>query len=196
MLKAKNILKSFRHIRKTKNDEAFKWDIHISNSRSLWERARIEASGTRVLIATSMGCYDHAVLTESLLGVALTLRGAKVDFLLCDEVLPCCQMTKITNVDENLIIDEFQIGNNYPNPFNPNTRIEFKIPEKGYVQANIFDLLGRKVSTLLNKNMQRGIHVLNWNGTNSEGNILPSGIYLLRVEYNNKSLIRKMTFIK
>ena len=51
-----------------------------------------------------MGCYEHALLNESLLAVALTLRGAKIDFLLCDELLPCCQMTKITNVDENSLL--------------------------------------------------------------------------------------------
>jgi hypothetical protein len=64
-----------------------------------WQKAKKRAlRGQRVLIATSMGCYEHARVVESLLAAALTVRGARVEFLLCDEFLPCCQMTKIFNV--------------------------------------------------------------------------------------------------
>ncbi len=74
---------------------------HVLEKESLaWENAKKRAqTGQRVLIATSMGCYEHGILVEGALAVALTLRGASVSFLLCDQRLPCCQMIKIHNVD-------------------------------------------------------------------------------------------------
>lgn len=64
-----------------------------------WNEAIRNAAGARVLIATSMACYNHARVVERSLAVALTLRNAQVNFLLCDRVLPVCQMTKIQNSD-------------------------------------------------------------------------------------------------
>lgn len=60
-----------------------------------WKKARGTARGKRILIATSMANYNHASVLERSLAVALTLRGARVEFLLCDSVLPACQMTKL-----------------------------------------------------------------------------------------------------
>ena len=82
------------------SDPGFGWESAIDADRAFWEQARAASGAPRILIATSMGCYEHALLTESLIAAALTLRGASVDFLLCDELLPCCQMTKVTGVDE------------------------------------------------------------------------------------------------
>ena len=84
----------------------FKWDHHLAHDQAQWNKAKQNAVAPRILMATSMACYEHALLTESLLAVALTLRGAKVDFLLCNELLPCCQMTKVTNVVEDAFLDQ------------------------------------------------------------------------------------------
>lgn len=74
-----------------------------------WEDAKRNArNGKRVLVATSMGCYEHGTLLESVLAVALTLRGACVTLLLCDQRLPCCQMIKIHNVKpEDLLAQDY-----------------------------------------------------------------------------------------
>ena len=53
-----------------------------------------------------MGCYEHAVILEGTIGKALQIRGAEVDFLLCDQALPCCQMTKIYNVTPELLLSQ------------------------------------------------------------------------------------------
>jgi hypothetical protein len=79
----------------------------VDKESGLWARARQQASvGPRILIATSMGCYNHAIMLESVLAVALTLRGAHVDILLCDQLLPCCQMTKVYNVSPDALITQ------------------------------------------------------------------------------------------
>jgi hypothetical protein len=76
-----------------------KWNKILSINNHSWSSYLKNAkNGDRILIATSMGCYEHATITESALAVALTLRGACIDVLLCDKILPCCQMTKIGNI--------------------------------------------------------------------------------------------------
>lgn len=70
------------------------------------EKLKTPANAKRVLVATSMGCYEHAVILESTLAKALQLRGADVDFLLCDQALPCCQMTKIYNAKPELLLSQ------------------------------------------------------------------------------------------
>jgi len=75
---------------------------HIQKSKQLWDGALASSERKpKVLVATSMGCYQHAVVFEGVLAAALVLRGAEVDFLLCDSALPCCQMTKMANVSSS-----------------------------------------------------------------------------------------------
>ncbi|WP_218819326.1 capsular biosynthesis protein [Humidesulfovibrio mexicanus] len=70
----------------------------------LWAKALRTASGPRYLIATSMSNYNHACVVERSLAVALTLRGARVEFLLCDAALPCCQMTKLHGCEPEALL--------------------------------------------------------------------------------------------
>lgn len=75
-----------------------KWATLARNQSDYWKAARNAAqTGPGVLMATSIGSFLHGSIVESALAVALTLRGAKVDVLLCDGVLPGCQFIKITN---------------------------------------------------------------------------------------------------
>jgi hypothetical protein len=74
-----------------------RWDALVARDRGLWDEARARAhGGPRILIATAVGGHPYAVTLESLLAVALTLRGAEVHFLLCDGVLPGCELTETT----------------------------------------------------------------------------------------------------
>jgi hypothetical protein len=73
------------------------WTRILDGDRDRWEEAVRKASGgPRVLIATGVGGHPYAVALESLLGVALTLRGAEVHYLLCDRLLPACELTEYT----------------------------------------------------------------------------------------------------
>ncbi len=97
----KNIIGSlFRLIPKIDKESCtVSWYDIMKNETELWNRSKqIGNKGQSVLVATGTGCFDHAVHLESSLAVALTLRGARVEILLCDEFLPCCMMTKTWNV--------------------------------------------------------------------------------------------------
>ncbi len=76
---------------------------------------------------------------------------------------------------------------NYPNPFNPETTIQFVVSNPGAVELNVFNMLGQNVATLINSSfMSSGTYNANWRATNSSGQSLPSGSYI--VELNNAGL--------
>ena len=83
--------------------------------------------------------------------------------------------------------------NNYPNPFISETTISFKISENYNVQLEIFDLAGKKVTTLLNSELIPGNYSVIWNGTNDSGNKLEPGLYLYRINADDKSIVKKLT---
>ncbi len=91
----------------------------------------------------------------------------------------------------------FGLVSNYPNPFNPTTTIEFSLPERSIVKVEIFDILGRKVSTLINnQELNTGMQRLVWNGKNDNGVQMVSGAYLYRISSDKYSVTKKMMLIK
>ena len=91
----------------------------------------------------------------------------------------------------------FGLVSNYPNPFNPTTTIEFSLPERTTVKVEVFDILGRKVSTLINnQELNAGSQRLVWNGKNDNGVKMVSGAYIYRISTDKYSVAKKMMLIK
>jgi hypothetical protein len=86
---------------------------------------------------------------------------------------------------------EFTLDQNFPNPFNPNTIIRFALPVAGGVSLNIYNSLGEKVASLINKEMAAGYHEVSFNASE-----LPSGLYLYELRSGNFSSVRKMLLMK
>jgi hypothetical protein len=89
----------------------------------------------------------------------------------------------ITGVDElEMIPATFSLSQNYPNPFNPSTTIRFGLPTAANITLRLYDALGREVATLVNEHRPAGyVHVV-WDGTNSSGTRVASGVYFCRIE--------------
>ncbi len=90
----------------------------------------------------------------------------------------------------------YELSQNYPNPFNPITQIQFTIPENQKVTLIIYDILGRKVRTMVNDNMTSGKYLKTWNGTNDLGVNVASGVYFYRLKTDNYVKVRKMILIR
>jgi hypothetical protein len=86
---------------------------------------------------------------------------------------------------------EFKLHNNYPNPFNPITKIRFDIPKNTYVKIRIFDLTGKEIMKLLNDYLSAGAYEILWNANNYS-----SGVYFYRIEAGSFVQIKKMVLIK
>lgn len=85
---------------------------------------------------------------------------------------------------------------NYPNPFNPSTRINFELPSEQNVQIQIYDQQGREIRSLVHQTMGAGYHEVVWNGLNDDGRTIPSGIYFCKLKAAGQNLSRQMTFLK
>lgn len=96
----------------------------------------------------------------------------------------------------NKIPLSFALIQNYPNPFNPQTTIEYQIDKQAKVTLKVFDILGRHVITLVNKNQTAGLFTINWNGMNKSGKKAASGVYFYRLSTGKKSIVRKMLLIQ
>ncbi len=86
---------------------------------------------------------------------------------------------------------EFNLAQNYPNPFNPTTSIEFSLQRAGHVKLAVYDLLGREVSTLVNRALSSGSHTITFDGGD-----LASGVYFVKMTSGSHSAVRKMTLMK
>ena len=89
------------------------------------------------------------------------------------------------------VADKFELLPNYPNPFNPTTKIKYAIPTEMHVTLNVYDVLGRKVATLVNKKQNAGNYEVVFNAGN-----LPSGIYFAKITAGTYSAVRKMMLVK
>jgi hypothetical protein len=80
------------------------------------------------------------------------------------------------------IPSEWKLGNNYPNPSNPNTTIEFILPVGSSVKLNIYNLLGERIVTIYDNYAQPGNYAAKWDGTDEYGIQVPSGVYLFELD--------------
>lgn len=95
------------------------------------------------------------------------------------------------------VIDRFSLSQNYPNPFNTKTGIKYEVPEAGYLEFVIYNILGEHIRTLVDGYNQPGTYEVIWNGKNDSGQPVSSGIYFYKLKASNGlSIIRKMILIK
>jgi len=101
-----------------------------------------------------------------------------------------------TGEDENLIPMITELKGNYPNPFNPETTIEFAVSEESDVELAVYNLKGQKVKELLRGTLQPAAYSLVWDGRNDAGTAVSSGVYMYILETDNFREVRKMTLLK
>jgi len=104
---------------------------------------------------------------------------------------------QLTDIDNT----EFQIQrltlNNYPNPFNPTTIIEFSIQKEAKVDLVIFSITGQKIKTLVHNEFIKGVHSIIWNGDDESGKLVSSGIYYYKLNINGKTkVVKKCLLLK
>jgi len=102
------------------------------------------------------------------------------------------KLSSPTSIEESPVtVDMFVLEQNYPNPFNPSTTISFSIQTDQFVTLKVFNAIGEEMATLINKNLTRGTHNINFN---ADG--LSSGFYIYRLESGNQVQVRKMMLLK
>jgi hypothetical protein len=97
---------------------------------------------------------------------------------------------------DDVISFKTELTGNYPNPFNPSTRIQFSLSKEQKVTIDIYNIKGEKVTTLVNKIMSSGNHVITWNGDDSQNKKTASGVYFYKMETHEYTSIKKMILLK
>ncbi|MGO9480776.1 MAG: FlgD immunoglobulin-like domain containing protein [Candidatus Kryptoniota bacterium] len=90
----------------------------------------------------------------------------------------------------------YKLYNNYPNPFNPSTKIGFELPKDSHVKLVIYNIVGREVAQVADANYPAGYTELTWNGMNNHGTIVSSGVYFYRISADKWNKVMKMMLIK
>lgn len=135
----------------------------------IWRYSPGEPPGTSVTIENLIGCQ----ISDTSYGYIVSVK------------------------EKNKLVSDFSLSQNYPNPFNPSTKIKFNIPNVETTRRvvstkmTVYDVLGRKVKTLVNKNLSPGSYEVEFNGNN-----FTSGVYFYILESGGMRLSRKMLLIK
>ena len=98
--------------------------------------------------------------------------------------------------DKSLTLEKFILKNNFPNPFNPITTIEYELPYDTYMELTIYDVQGRIVNNLINKKRFSGKSFIQWNAKDNNGQAVPSGIYFFAMKTRDFQKTNKMMLIK
>ena len=178
--------------------DGFEYKVYRANWDS-WTYIAFLSIETQYSGTLAVHNFVHYLVDEGL----LDSQEYFADFEMGNEVIYGTGQTDIQKYDvyvnaNPLIINslthipsEYHLSNNYPNPFNANTRIDFSIPYKQFVNINVYDTRGNKVATLLNDNLSKGNYNINWTASNH-----PSGLYFLRLECENYNKTNKMLLLK
>jgi hypothetical protein len=95
-----------------------------------------------------------------------------------------------------LLPRQLELLQNFPNPFNPATHIEFGLPESGDVRVEIFNTAGQRVYAEYARELSAGYHVFTWDGRNSAGQDVASGVYYYKISKGRQAAVRKMVLLR
>ena len=141
--------------------------------------------------ALSQG-YFGVYVWDAMSGIAPTTKVD--DFIVHKETMSTGIAIRRNNIDQN--IQNFELHANYPNPFNPTTNIPYQLNNNENVDLTIYNLLGRKISTLVSSNQPSGYYTVTWDGRDEMGNKVPSGIYVYTLKTSNHVTSKKMLLVK
>jgi len=120
----------------------------------------------------------------------------KIDAFHAYNYTPFNLVTSIKNPDDSPMPIAFFLSQNFPNPFNPETKIHYSLPVASDIKIQVFDILGRKVRTLLDRRLPAGAFSIIWDGRNDANRAAASGVYFYRLDSDHFSQTRKMLLLR
>ena len=113
-------------------------------------------------------------------------------------VIESTTVTNVSNDEEGILPDEFALEPNYPNPFNPTTRIQYRLPVEAQVKLVVYNVLGQAIRTLVDQELTAGTHQVVWDGRDNSGVTVASGVYfyVLQSVDHNINQTRSMLLVK
>jgi hypothetical protein len=137
--------------------------------------------------------YNWDMVTEDR---SLGIHNPQYAYSLCAVSLQMLDPTTAVELIDDVTPQSYALEQNYPNPFNPTTNIKYTIPREGNVKIEVYDITGKLVNTLVNQSMNSGSYNVTWDGKNTLGQNVVSGIYLYRIQANDFVAVKKMIMLK
>ncbi|MFC1784794.1 aryl-sulfate sulfotransferase [Candidatus Neomarinimicrobiota bacterium] len=138
----------------------------------------IDSDGNSIVTNQVFRCYKYGETYPGLYGKVLTPG----------------EPLKIN--DEQNLSDSFKLFNNYPNPFNPITNIEFTLTERTKINISIYDLAGNKIRTLVSNIMEPGLKSITWDSKDDDGTAVSSGVYFYNLQAGQQNQTKKMMLLR
>jgi hypothetical protein len=158
----------------------YQFDWLCINSGGVMEQSSANY-GAKLTLAQPIAGYCESTSYRAYLGFWHPLLGSPV---------------AVEQIELITLPTAFSLEQNYPNPFNPTTTIEFAIPRSGQVRVEVYNMLGRLVTMLVNEQLPAGVYRATWDGRDYWGNQVASGIYLYRLQVKDYVATRKMVMLK
>ncbi|MBI5867579.1 MAG: T9SS type A sorting domain-containing protein [candidate division Zixibacteria bacterium] len=155
----------------------------VASGNSVWSIGETDGDG-EVEAEFSLPSQAEAILTIS-----------KPGYRIIVDTIPSGIIADVGD-DGSATPKRFTFLTNVPNPFNPSTSVEFGIAKPSHVRITVFDILGRPVATLLDKDLDAGPHRIEFAGTDRSGDELSSGVYFARLVTGGRSVVRKMVLLR
>ena len=135
--------------------------------------------------------------TGTFLGVdTMALRDASAPLNAIDLMIRAV-VTGVTGIDEDgRLPAKLALHENHPNPFNPTTAIGFDLPSQSRVELSVYNMLGERVTTLVDNDLSAGTHRVIWEGRDDHGREVPSGLYLYKLSAEDRVITKKMILMK
>ena len=167
-----------------------------------WHKMAIEAAGNEFKIffddqELPGGPFVDSTYSNGLIGTYTFSTDTAINMhLKIDDIVVQTVPPSAIDEDNNQIISNFNLHQNYPNPFNPMTTIKFELPISEFVQLEVFNIVGQKISVLANGNFNAATHQVTWQARDDYGNEVPAGLYYYRLRAGTFEQTRKMLLVK
>ena len=179
-------------------------NVNSSISANQWYHATVvvgsSGSATFAINGVTLGTYNFATSQSGLVGCGYNQSNCDFDNF-CVSATSGASIAISDNAAAGISPDElpgeFEVNQNYPNPFNPSTDISFFLPKAAHVSVEIFNILGQKITSLLDDEVNAGLTTLTWNINDASDVPISSGIYFYRVMVENRNPVtKKMILLK
>ncbi|MCK4530383.1 MAG: T9SS type A sorting domain-containing protein, partial [Candidatus Marinimicrobia bacterium] len=181
------------------------YETPVNAADGNWHTMKIDISGTAPTINITIwwdGVQKHTEQVndvaedEAYAHIGFFSYGNNVDMWFDDVSMTYTSIT--TDIEEfsNIIPADFTLFQNYPNPFNPTTTLQYELPDPSDVNMTIYNVVGRKIKEWNITNQNAGMHELVWDGTNSSGNMVSTGVYIYSLQAGDFVDTKKMVFMK
>ncbi len=179
-------------------------NVNSSLSTNTWYDVTVtvasNGSATFAINGVNLGTYNFSTAVTGLVGCGFNQSNCDFDNF-CVGAAGGAPASfggdALAGMSPDELPDEFEVHQNYPNPFNPSTEISFYLPEAAQVSVEVFNILGQRITTLLDGYTEAGLTTLTWNSNDVTGVPVSSGIYFYRVLVENRDPVtKKMILIK